>query len=96
MDGPLPTTITLRIRGPLRREDLPGLCERVCALLQSGDGAAVDCDVAGVDADAVAIDALSRLQLAAVRHGCRIRLRNASPELLALATFLGLGDVLVG
>lgn len=96
MDARPPPTITLRVRGPIDRADLPGLCARVCAQLERGYLAAVDCDVAGVDADAVAIDALARLQLAATRHGCRIHLRNASPELLALTTFLGLGDVLVG
>ena len=44
----------------------------------------------GVDADAVTVDALARLQLAARRHGCQVRLRNASSELLELVAFMGL------
>jgi hypothetical protein len=50
--------------------------------------------VRGVDADAVTVDALARLQLAARRHGCRVRLRRASRELGELVAFMGLEDVL--
>ena len=51
-------------------------------------------DVRGVDPNAVTVDALARLQLAARRLSCRLLLRNASPELLELAAFMGLADVL--
>jgi anti-anti-sigma regulatory factor len=51
-------------------------------------------DLRGVPADAVAVDALARLQLAARRHGCELRLRNASPELRELIAFMGLQRVL--
>ena len=54
----------------------------------------VICDVGGLEADAVSVDALARLQLAAGRRGCRVLLRHASRELLALVTFMGLRDVL--
>ncbi len=94
MDAPTRATTTLAIRGPIRRSDLPGLCTRICALLEPARGGVVDCHVAGVAADAVSVDALARLQLAARRHGCRIRLRDASAELNALVAFLGLDDVL--
>jgi ABC-type transporter Mla MlaB component len=88
------TTFFFRVEGPISRADLPGLCDRVCALLErKGPGVAV-CDVSGVDPDAVTIDALARLQLAAGRHGCQVRLRNASAELLELVAFMGLSDVL--
>ena len=87
-------TIAFAIGGPIARADLPGLCERVCALLErSGAGVAL-CDVRGVEPDAVTIDALARLQLAAGRHGCQVRLRGASRELLDLVAFMGLRDVL--
>jgi ABC-type transporter Mla MlaB component len=82
------------IWGPIARDDLPGLCDRVCALLTATGGGDVRCDVAGVDADAVTVDALARLQLAARRQGCRIHLRNASDDLLELVAFMGLCDVL--
>jgi ABC-type transporter Mla MlaB component len=86
-------TISFAIRGPLARADLPGLCERVCGLLSGAPGD-VYCDVEGVDADAVVVDALARLQLAARRHGCRVRLCHASRELRELVAFMGLADVL--
>ena len=94
MEASAPSTVSLSIRGPLRRSDLPGLCARLCGLLARAERGPVDCHVAGIAADAVAIDALARLQLAARRHGCRVRLRGASPELTALVAFLGLRDVL--
>ncbi len=52
------------------------------------------CDVSTVPADAATVDALARLQLAAKRYRCRVRLRNASDELLRLVAFMGLADVL--
>ena len=54
----------------------------------------VFCDVEGVKADAVMVDALARLQLAARRGRRQLRLRGASPELRALVVFMGLADVL--
>ena len=51
-------------------------------------------EVNGVEPDAVTVDALARLQLAAQRHSCQVRLRDASPELLELVAFMGLSDVL--
>jgi ABC-type transporter Mla MlaB component len=82
------------IWGPIAREDLPGLCDRVCALLSESDEEVARCDVRGVDVDAVTVDALARLQLAAHRRGCKVRLSGASVELLELVTFMGLRDVL--
>jgi ABC-type transporter Mla MlaB component len=91
-----PTTLWFAVRGPIARADLPGLSDRVCALLAGSDAEVACCDVTGVPADAVTADALARLQLAARRRGCRVHLRNASPELVALLRFLGLRDVLPG
>jgi ABC-type transporter Mla MlaB component len=82
------------IRGPITRADLPGLCTRVCALLSQNGADVVYCDVCGVDPDAVTVDALARLQLAARRQGCQVRLRHASDELRALVAFMGLTSVL--
>ncbi|MDQ2984229.1 MAG: STAS domain-containing protein [Actinomycetota bacterium] len=92
--APAPQAIAFAIDGPIARADLHGLCERVCALLEgSGAGVAL-CDVSRVEPDGVTIDALARLQLAARRHGCQVRLRHASSELLELVGFMGLRDVL--
>jgi ABC-type transporter Mla MlaB component len=55
----------------------------------------VACDVGGIaHADAVAVDALARLQLTARRCGRHVRLRNASCVLRELVAFAGLCDVL--
>ena len=82
------------IWGPIAPEDLPGLCDRVCALLHGRGPGPVRCDVTGVGPDAVTVDALARLQLAARRLGCRVRLQHASEELRELVAFMGLTDVL--
>ena len=94
MAAPAPEATTFAITGPIARADLPGLCVRVCALLERISARVVLCDVTGVGVDAVTVDALARLQLAAQRRGCRVRLRNASPELRELVAFMGLEDVL--
>jgi ABC-type transporter Mla MlaB component len=85
--------VAYAIRGPITRADLPGLCTRVCALLTESGAEVVLCDVAGVSPDAVTVDALARLQLAARRQGCRVALCHASDELLDLVAFMGLEDV---
>jgi ABC-type transporter Mla MlaB component len=89
------TTITFGIHGPLSRSDLPGLCDRVCGLLDDSHATIAFCDVSGIVADAVAVDALARLQLAARRYGCQVRLRRPTPALCELVAFMGLHDVLV-
>lgn len=86
--------VQFTIHGPITRADLPGLSERVCALLDQDERGIVLCDVGGVEPDAVTVEALARLQLAARRHGCQVRLRLASRELLDLVAFMGLQDVL--
>jgi ABC-type transporter Mla MlaB component len=88
-----PHEVAFAIRGPIHRADLPGLCDRVCRLLASSGGVVV-CDVADVGPDAVTVDALSRLQLAAMRRGCAVRLKNASEPLIELVELMGLTDVL--
>jgi ABC-type transporter Mla MlaB component len=94
MANPAAHTIAFAIWGPIARADLPGLCDRVCALLHASAATIAFCDVTGVEPDAVTVDALARLQVAASRLGCRVRLRNASPALRDLVAFMGLRDVL--
>src|SRR5947207_2019475 len=87
-------TITLNIRGPIERAELPGLSRRVCTLFARYAGCVVRCDVTGVGTDAVTVDALARLQLVARRNGCRVVLCNASEDLRGLVALMGLTDVL--
>ena len=91
-----PTFVDFTITGPIARAELPGLCDRVCGLLAESGAGIARCDVGGVEPDAVTVDALARLQLAARRHGCRVWLRHASDELVELVAFMGLTDVLTG
>lgn len=87
-------TVTFVVHGPIRPSDIPGLCARARALMAPGDVELVVCDVAGlVRADGVTLDALARLQLAARRRGCRVAIRNASIDLLALLGLAGLSDI---
>ena len=88
--GPHEVAFAIRSRS---RADLPGLCERVCALLRTSSDIVV-CDVASVAPDAVTVDALARLQLAARRLGCEVRLRHASAPLLEVVELMGLTHVL--
>jgi hypothetical protein len=52
------------------------------------------CDLRGVAADCVTVDALARLHLAARRAGVELSLRHASAELQDLLAFTGLTGVL--
>ena len=94
MGAPAPDTVAFAIRGPIARADLAGLCNRVCALLAENRTGIALCDVCEVEPDAVTVDALLRLQLAARRNGCQVRLRGASTALCELVEFMGLTDVL--
>jgi ABC-type transporter Mla MlaB component len=88
-------TVAFTITGPIARSDLEGLCKRVCTIFERSDARVALCDVSGVDPDAVTVDALARLQVAARRRGCRVHLQNASDELVELVEFMGLDDVLI-
>lgn len=92
---PEPSTTLLVLRGPIARADIPALCERVRVLLTDMDADLVVCDVGALaDPDAVAVDALARLQLTALRLGRRVRLRHARGDLQELPALVGLCDVL--
>ena len=94
MAAPEPTTIEFAVGGSLVPSDLPTLCERVRFLLESSGADVVLCDVSGLAGlDAVAVDALARLQLTALRLGRRVCVRNASNELQQLLVFIGLAEV---
>jgi ABC-type transporter Mla MlaB component len=94
MAAEAPKPLAFAVEGPIARADLPGLCARICALLEESGASLAFCDVLGLEPDAVAVDALAQLQLAARRHGCRVRLRRASAEMRELVAFMGLDDVL--
>jgi len=84
----------LCLEGPITREDIPALCERARALIEDRAVGPITCDVGALDGGAVTVDALSRLQLTALRLGRRIRFDDVPPELLELLRLLGLDEVL--
>jgi ABC-type transporter Mla MlaB component len=93
MGASAPQSAVFTIHGPISREDLPGLCDRICALLRERSTPVVVCHVDRVEPDAVTVDALCRLQLAARRRHCRIQLVGASSELRELVELMGLTEV---
>ena len=92
--APGPTTIVLSLGGPLARADLPALCDRGRALLDASGADVLVCDASGLaEADAVAVDAVARLQLTARRLGRRICVRHAPMELEELLRMTGLAEI---
>jgi ABC-type transporter Mla MlaB component len=94
MAAPEAQTITFALSAPIARADLQLLCECVCGLVERTGADVALCDVSRLDPSAVTVDALARLQLAARRRGCEVRLRRPSNELRKLVDFMGLADVL--
>ena len=89
-----PNAIVFALGGPVAHTDVPALCERLSVLIDCARPAVVVCDVGGgVEPNAVAIEALARLQLTARRRGCRVRVRDAPAELQDLLAFAGLNDL---
>jgi len=86
--------VVLVIGGPIARAGVPGLCERVRALLEGSNADLVICDVSAlVDPDAVTVDALARLQLIARRFGRQVQLHQACRGLQELIALMGLSEV---
>jgi hypothetical protein len=90
MPSERPTSVVFAVAGPIARADLPAICGDVAALLEATGADVALCDVGALPADAVAIDALARIQLAARRMGRRVVLRDAADELRDLLAFVGL------
>jgi hypothetical protein len=78
------------------RADIPGLCAGLASLLRGRGGGVVTCDVTAVARpDLVTVEALARLRLTARRHGWRLVVGGAGPDLLGLVRLLGLADALL-
>ena len=82
------------VDGPIAPADVPALVSRLSALLEDSLEPTVICELHSVCATAVSLEALARLQLVALRHGCRITLHGASDELRQLVELAGLQEVL--
>ncbi|MEV7319053.1 STAS domain-containing protein [Streptomyces sp. NPDC093970] len=85
------TPAVLVLSGPVARDEVPGLCDAVRAMLPGRGDRTVVCDVGGLGPPGLAaVDLLARLELTARRAGGRIRLRDPDPALRSLLRFLGL------
>lgn len=86
--------IVIVLSSSIARADIPELCERARKRFEHCEGRVVICDAGAVtDPDAVAVDAVARLQLTAKRVGCELRLRHACAELEELIALAGLSEV---
>ena len=89
-----PRAVVLTLRGAIARDEVPGLCARVIALIEESGAELVLCDVVEVsDPDCATVDALARIQLTARRLGSGLRLRGASAELHEVLAMAGLCEV---
>lgn len=89
-----PSAIVLVLAPPIVRAEIGSICQSVQDVLERHPGDAVICDVGAlVDPDAVAVDALARLQLTARRCGTWISLRNAHVQLQDLLALTGMAEV---
>ena len=83
----------LVVSGPLARDDIPSVCERAEYVLRAC-GHDLVCDISGLEASAVAVEALASVLLTAHRRGRRCIMRGARRELEELIAFMGLDPVL--
>lgn len=91
---PPPDAITMVIEGPIAPVDIAGLCEQARAVFEEREAHVMLCELGDrVAADAVAVDALARLQLTVRRLGGEVLLRNAREELLDLIVLMGLEEI---
>jgi hypothetical protein len=94
MPSARPTTVAFAVAGPIARADIPALCRRVAMLLETSGADIALCDVTELPANAAAVDAVARIQLAARRMGRRLVLREAADDLLDLLAFVGVAGAL--
>lgn len=81
----------------MTRDDIPRLCAELIRRLADAPATEAIYDVGALaPADLAAVDALARLRLTARRRGCRLHLRSATPELLALLALVGLAETPAG
>jgi hypothetical protein len=88
-------TTTVVLRAPICRGDIPALCDGARERMRHDPAGPVIFDVSGLEQpDAVAVEALARLQLTALRLGRRITVRCRGGDLEGLLALVGLVDLL--
>ena len=83
--------VVCRMRGRIDPGDVARVCEGLRVVLEAGERRPIVCDVSDVvHPDAVAVEAVARLQLVARRMGTEVRLRDPGRDLLGLLELMGL------
>ena len=90
-EPPDDSTLSVRVRSPVRAGDAEQVCRRVGTHLAGGRVAELVCHVEGV-ADLGVVEVLVRLELLARRAGARLRVRSAGTGLDELLRLAGLSD----
>jgi hypothetical protein len=93
----LPPAYCFVIRWPVRREEIPGVTARAVRELHGRVPGILVCNLAGANAaalDAVAVDTLARVALAAQRCRWTLRLDEVPAELAELIAMMGLTSAL--
>jgi ABC-type transporter Mla MlaB component len=93
MSSPARRSATIVLAGPLGRGELELALARAGLALANGCEE-LCCCVEHLDANAATVETLARLALLARRGGCRVSLRGASAQLLALLELVGLSEAL--
>jgi anti-anti-sigma regulatory factor len=89
------TAISFAVGATITRADIPVLCAGLAEILRGRDGGVVVCDVADViRPDVVTVEALARLRVTARRHGWRLVVSGAGPDLRQLVSLFGLTGAL--
>jgi hypothetical protein len=92
--GPTGVATILVVGAAVTRADIPVLCADLAELLVADPGGVVVCDVRAARPDLVTVEALARLRMTALRHGRRLVVSGAGPDLLEVVVLLGLTDAL--
>jgi ABC-type transporter Mla MlaB component len=90
---PAACTFTFVLRGALQRENLPALADSIGLRLNAAQANIALVDVAGLNADAVSLEALALIALRARRAGCQLHLRGSSSNLRAMIELAGFGEL---
>jgi len=93
--GPTAMAASFAVGPTVTRADIPVLCAGLAEVVRGRDADVVICEVAGVTRpDVATVEALARLSLTARRHGWRLAVVGAGPDLVRLIRLLGLADLL--
>ena len=88
-------TIVVAIGGSIERGHVAALCDRIMAVLETGDASTLICDVGCLaKPNAAVVDLLARLMVTTRRLDRKMRVTNSPRHLKELLELCGLNDLL--